>query len=262
VTPRVLTDEILSRSLVSYGTERGAVFAPFHGDDHGRQTFLLREDGSVEPYHSWPRPVVFELPVGAGGAVAWNHRAPRFNQRHGSVMYRPDSDAAVSIEELPFGPLAGTWWRGRLYWVCWPVGVGSWAPGEAATFSLPDLSLCGIRGDADGLWLDPTAADGARPSRLPTHGWRWHPDRPGQAPERVALGPHGSATSRAVVGEWTAVAHPEADLIRLESASGARRSMTCYWPYTVAWVGQSLLVGTRDGELLLFEHLLEALRSG
>ena len=35
--------------------------------------------------------------------------------------------------------------------------------------------------------------------------------------------------------------------------------MTCYYPVRVAWAGHSLLVSTAEGELLLFEHLIDRL---
>jgi len=35
--------------------------------------------------------------------------------------------------------------------------------------------------------------------------------------------------------------------------------MTCYYPFTVAWAGSSLLVSTIEGELLLFEDLVDEL---
>jgi hypothetical protein len=37
--------------------------------------------------------------------------------------------------------------------------------------------------------------------------------------------------------------------------------LTCYYPYGVAWTGRSLLVGTVNGELLLFERLMDVLET-
>jgi hypothetical protein len=47
--------------------------------------------------------------------------------------------------------------------------------------------------------------------------------------------------------------------VQLESDRGNRISITCYYPFTVAWAGDSLVVATVEGELLIFEKLLGAL---
>ncbi len=154
IPPHVLGEGFVARAMVSYAGPHGAVIAPMVGAHQGPNTVVMREDGSVEPHHAWPRPVLLELPLGDDGAVAWGQGAPEYV--NGCVMYRHGRAEPVAIEELPFIPGAGsTWWRGRLYWACWPAGVGSWAPGEEVEFSLPQLSLCGIRGDDSGLRLDP-----------------------------------------------------------------------------------------------------------
>jgi hypothetical protein len=70
----------------------------------------------------------------------------------------------------------------------------------------------------------------------------------------VDVGPFGAAAARDTHGTWTAIAHPEADLIRLETP-GRGLSIACYYPVGLAWVGDSLLVGTIEQELLLFENL-------
>jgi len=164
----------------------------------------------------------------------------------------------VTIEEVPFRPTAGTWFHGRLYWAGFPSGVCSWAPGEATTFSFPDLSLFNIRATSIGLLLDPCVrgADGLFRRRVLERGWRW--DGRG-ALEAVPLGPCGAASSWSAACGWTAVAHPEADVVRLESAGRSDLFLTCYYPTCLAWVGRSLLVSNVDGELFLFERLVDAL---
>ena len=137
----------------------------------------------------------------SGGVVAWGQGAPDYV--HGCVMHRAGPDAPVAIEDLPFLPARGTWWRGRMYWACWPAGVGSWAPGEEVTFSLPDLSLCGIGGDDSGLLARTLGSSSWRgiERRVLTHGWKW---QPGRDPEPVALGPYGAASCRSTAAGWTA----------------------------------------------------------
>jgi hypothetical protein len=255
LVPRVLTDEGVVRGVVPYSTDAGAVCTVLRGSE----SFLVRENGAIEPGVRWPRPINGQLPFGDGGAVAWSVGTARWpDGGSGYVMSRTGPNDEPTIEPLPFAPQAGTWWRGRLYWACFPFGVGSWAPGEAPAFALPDLTLFSVQGDDTDLVLGPRARTtyGAAERRLVTEGWRW---QPGHAPQAAVLGPHGVASSRAASADWTAIAYPEADLVQLEHAGGVVVSMRCYYPFTVAWAGRSLLVSTADGELLLFEHLKDVM---
>jgi hypothetical protein len=77
----------------------------------------------------------------------------------------------------------------------------------------------------------------------------------------VALGHLGASSSRAVAGGWTAIAYPEQDLIRLEHENDTALSMVCYYPIALAWAGTSLIVSTADREVLLFEHLRDAIEA-
>jgi hypothetical protein len=255
IRPRVLTDEGAARAVFAYGAVAGAVCVGLHR----HASVLVREDGSIEPHHAWPRPINGELPFGDAGAVAWGvGKAAWPDGGPGYVMFRSAPDEKPTIEELPFGPTAGVWQNDRMYWTCFPFGVGTWAPNEAPTFSLPDITLYAVHPDDAGFVLHPRVrgATGVTERRLPGHGWRW---RPGQPPEAMPLGPFGPASSRSVSGDWTAVTHPEADLVRLESTAGPALSMICYYPFSVAWAGRSLLVCTNDGEVLLFDRLLDVL---
>lgn len=175
-------------------------------------------------------------------------------------MWRDRSDANPSIEELPFAPQSGIWWHGRCHWVCYPFGVGSWAPGEAPQFALPDLTLFSVRDGGADLLLGPRhrTPQGTPERKLITQGFRW---QPGQTPSPDPLGPYGVASTRTTSGEWSAIAHPEADRVRIEHADGRAWSLICYYPFGVAWTGRSLLVGTTEGELLLFERLMDNLEA-
>jgi hypothetical protein len=251
LTPRVLTDEGVARSVLGYTTTRGAVFVPLLG----HESVLVRESGSIEPQWSWPRSITGELPCGIDGAVAWTNW-PETGPSY--VMYRAAAHDAPRIQELPFRPTVGAWWRDRLYWTAFPSGLGSWAPGEEPVLSLPDLTLLAIHPDETGLLLVPCLRDeqGAPRRQRRTEGWMW---RPGGPLEPVPLGSDGAASCRASDRGWTALAHPEADVVRLESDRGHRLSMTCYYPFTTAWAGTSLVVATIQGEILLFEDLVGAL---
>jgi len=255
VIPRVLTDEGAARSVFAYSAADGAVCAGLNQ----RSSVLVREDGSIEPHSEWPRPINGELPFGNGGAVAWSVGSATWpNGGSGYVMYRSGPDEPITVESLPFGPSVGAWANGRLHWTCFPFGLGTWTPGEQPAFSAPDLTLYAAHADASGLVLHPRVrnASGNTLRRLSHEGWRV---TGGAARESVALGPFGSVSSQSVRGDWTAIAHPEADLIRIASASGASFSMTCYYPFMVAWAGRSLVVCTSDGDILLFERLVDVL---
>ena len=251
LTPRVLTDEGVSRSILGYSASGGAVFVPLLG----RESFLVRHDGSMDVHRSWPRPIIGELPLGIDGAVAWNNW-PETGPSY--VMHRSSAGDTPHIQDLPFKPTIGAWWGSRLYWSGFPGGIGSWAPGEDAAFSFPDLTLLSIHPDEAGLVLAPCVRDeGGTPQRQRfLEGWRW---RPGALLEAVPLGLNGATSSRASHAGWTAFAFPDADVVQLVSDRGIAIAMTCYYPFTVAWAGSSLLVSTIEGELLLFEDLADEL---
>jgi hypothetical protein len=121
---------------------------------------------------------------------------------------------------------------------------------------LPDLTLTAVDAHEADLVLSPCVRNVERvlQRRRATHVWHWRGDRP---PEAESVGPLGAATSRSVGrGGWTAIAYPEADVVQLESADGRVMSMTCYYPFKVAWLERSLLVSTIRGELLLFDDLM------
>lgn len=261
VTPRILTDEGIDRAAVAYATARGVVCVT----PGAHKSFLLTEDGFVEPHHAWPRPINNELPFGVGGAVAWSNGTSRWPEIESAcVMYRRSADDRPTVQELPVRPAIGAWWRERLYWNCFPtpdgawVGVASWAPNEDVTLEVSGPTLFGMHPTADGLALEPCVVhpDTGYERRRPTHGWTLKGDR---SLDTVTLGPDGAVSSRAVNAGWTAVAYPESDLIRLESCDGRSLRMICYYPLRVAWVGGALFVSTAERELLLFEHLIEVL---
>jgi hypothetical protein len=141
-------------------------------------------------------------------------------------------------------------------------GIASWAPGEETRLEVPGATVFSMQGTEGGLRLDPCVIrEGAGFERqLLTQGWVW---RGGQALEPIDLGPYGAATLRSSKDGWTAVAHPEADVVRLESRHGRVLLLSCDRPFGVGWVGRSLLVGTARRDVLLFEDLIGVLeRSG
>jgi hypothetical protein len=215
----------------------------------------VREDGAIEHHAGWPRPILASLPFGEAGIVAWNNGTDRWPETGpGYVMYRTAPDAAVTICELPFAPNLGAWWRGRLFWACYPTGLAAWAPGGDPELLVPDLAVLAVHPGHEYLRLDPClrAGDGALVRHLATEGWRW---RPGDPPATFALDEWGAVSARAATREWTAIVYPEADLVRIENTDGRAWSLVCPHPLSAAWAGGSLVVASADGCLFFFEHL-------
>jgi hypothetical protein len=262
--PRLLTPES-ERWAIAYPLELGVVCVRLNDTT----SFVLHEDGHMEPHHRWPRAIMSELPLGDHGALAWaSGRADPSHVVSPYVMYRRDAGADPIIEDLPFNPSWGAWWEGRVYWGYLPSdaqpgrGLGSWAPEGGARIELTgDFALFDLRPDATGLVLEPSTRlpDNSYERRRLSQGWRWDPVR-GLQPR--ALGPHGAAGCRVVANGITTTTFPEADLVSFEDAEGTILSMIVYRPFRAAWLGRSLVVGTVDYELLLFENVLDGLGAG
>lgn len=259
---RWITDERLRNATVAYAIDDGVVCARLHATE----SFIVREDGRIDPHHRWPRPITSELPFGDGGAIAWDQGGTLPSGTQPSyVMYRRAPDEAVTIEDLPFRPAMGTWWNGRMYWASLGSdihpgrGVASWAPGEAVRFDVDDVALYDMHPDGDWLVLEPRflGADNKPARRVLTRGWRW---RPADGLVPMALGPEGASSARSHANGWTATAYPESDLVQLKRDDGCTLSMTVHHPFRLAWVGGSLLVSSIGSGLLLFEDLADAIR--
>jgi hypothetical protein len=231
--------------------------------DFTAESWLIRADGTVEPYQSWPRPISGVLSLGEHGDVAWSNVWQPQHGRTPFLLYRPAPGAEVVAFELPFRPARGIWWRDRLYLTCLPTrdfhgGVAAWAPGERPAIVLRDLPLQGIVPAGDELWLEPfvpgTPQVVAR--QRAERGWRW---TPGGAAEVRSLGPLGAASDVAAAGEWTATAYPQADVVVLAHRDGTCLELCCHNPLRVAWAAGSLIVSGAEGETLLFERLLDTI---
>ena len=261
IQPRWITDERMRNATVAYAIEDGVVCARLHA----AESFIVREDGSIEPHHRWPRPITSELPFGDGGAIAWDQGGTLQSGTLPSyVMYRRTPEEAVTIEELPFRPAMGTWWNGRMYWASLGSdvhpgrGIASWAPGEAVRFDVDNVSVYDMHPEDGWLVLEPRflGADNKPVRRVLNQGWRWRP-ADGRVP--IALGPEGASSARSHANGWTATAYPESDLVELKADDGPTLSMTVYYPFRLAWVGRSLLVSSIGCGLSLFENLADAI---
>jgi hypothetical protein len=250
------------RWAIAYPLERGVVCV--RAND--KSSVVVHEDGHHERRHRWPRAIITELPFGDGGAVAWaSGRADPSDIVPPYVMYRRTAGDDPVMESLPFNPSWGAWWNGRVYWGYLPStvqpgrGLASWAPSGDARIELEgEFALFDIRPDQSGLLLEPSTRrlDNSYERRLLSRGWRWHPSTGIQSRQ---LGPHGAAGFEVVANGITTTTYPEADLVTFERAGSDSLSMIVYHPFRVAWLGRSLLVCTVDGQLLLFENLLDDL---
>ncbi|MCC7416243.1 MAG: DUF115 domain-containing protein [Acidobacteria bacterium] len=256
VPPKVPT---VARATLAYRRDDGVVcVAP-----HTTRSFVVREDGTVEPHVEWPRPITGEARWGDAGLVAWSngtHRWPVVVPAY--VMFREHPSSRPAIVELPFRPSIATRWRNRIYWTCFSSGVGaftgvaSWAPGGEARFEVEGPQLFACIPDGEALRLEPCVLKpgGGFERRLLREGLRW---TPGQPPAAVALGPDGARSSVEEAGGWTATAYPDLDRIRLSRADGRVLALVCHRPFRLAWTGRSLVVTTADRDVLLFERLLD-----
>jgi hypothetical protein len=252
--PLVLSDRGVPQAAACYGTPDGAICLTPDSSD----SFIVDETGRVACGASWPGVATSVLPLGERGAVAWSWGDVAGGGVPPYLMYRWSSDEEAVVVPLTFRPSRGVWWNGRLYWTCVPTGVGAWSPGTDPQYDLPHLSIAHIQPDGDALVLVPRVrgADGAIARRLLKEGIRW---TPGVGTEAAPLGVHGVASCTAVADGWTAIAHPEADLVRIVCPSGVETRIICYQPVRVVWAGTSLLVSTFEHELVLFRRLMDRL---
>jgi hypothetical protein len=95
-------------------------------------------------------------------------------------------------------------------------------------------------------------------------------DRPGRSWVKrddgwtaISHGPLGPCWHTASAHGWTLRAHPHADAVAIDGHGLAESLLAVYYPASVVWAGHTLLVGTADGEILLFPDFsvqLERLR--
>ena len=261
VPPHVLTDRGLPRGIVAYGTGQGVVCVTAHA----QRSVIVAPDGTSRTHHEWPRSIVFELPFGHGGAIAWSNGCGRWPSIEPAyVMFRRCAGDEVMVEDLPFRPALGTWWRDRVWFACYPAGVGawtgvaSWRPGSVPTLDYPGVLAIALRSEGDALVIEPgvpAEEGGFRPQR-PATPWRSSRRR---RLGRAKSNPDGACSSRATAGGWTASAFPHADLVRVTPHEGAAIDLVCEAAFGLGWAGSSLIVSTRKRDVLLFPDLISRL---
>jgi hypothetical protein len=228
------------------------------GAVHSHKSFALDEEGHVRPLSTWPRPMIAEVPWGTeGGALAWNAA-----EEGSYMMLRRDASAEPEISPVPFGP---SWplveADGRTLWSSYFGGLWSWHPDGSARLEADIPPTLGIRREAADVRLDPVTTDEYGTVRMPLYeALLWHPSTGRVDP--LALGPEGVSWSISVDAGWTAEGHPHADLVRIISPGGRAFELACYYPFSVAWAGRSLVVvSTTTSVVLFFPHLRDVLEA-
>jgi hypothetical protein len=253
--PRTLLGDQLPRCLAACTLNaREAVL----GAVHSHKSFALDEEGHVRPLSTWPRPMIAEVPWGTeGGALAWNAA-----EEGSYMMLRRDASAEPEISPVPFGP---SWplveADGRTLWSSYFGGLWSWHPDGSARLEADIPPTLGIRREAADVRLDPVTTDEYGTVRMPLYeALLWHPSTGRVDP--LALGPEGVSWSISVDAGWTAEGHPHADLVRIISPGGRAFELACYYPFSVAWAGRSLVVvSTTTSVVLFFPHLRDVLEA-
>jgi hypothetical protein len=216
----------------------------------GSASVVVEEDGTFERQAPWPRIILGELAWSGGGRVAWH------NDPADPVLMHRDPDGAVTIERPPFVPNRALEWEDGRFVVVGSEGVWLWRPGSAperVCEAPPAHTLTRIDGGVriDLLVKGPEGFTARAPL---DYALVWRSGA--RALERLPLGPEGPCWSVSRGREWTAAAHPHADIVRLTHASGRVVDLGCYYPVTVAWAGASLLVvSATSGRVLVFERL-------
>ncbi len=254
LTPRLLSSDSVPSSIFGLSTS----------DDHatmtplgGARSYRLDEHGRATAQDEWPAPIDAERPWGdRGGAIAW------YSGRDPYLMWRSRPGVAVQTVALDFRPTgAEVTEDGRIWWASTSGGLWVWSPGGVAERVAPTPPAFGLRCLPNGqMRLDPWTADarGYTMRVLCRHAWLWSPGS--RVVEPIALGPEGAIWSTSARDGWIAEACPHADIIECTHSTGARASLACYFPVTVAWAGPSLVVAaSTGGQLLLFENLLGVL---
>lgn len=243
LTPRWLTDQGMKRCVMGASLDEQRAIVTPRASAH---SLLIDANGHTVACAPWPAHIVAELHTDRWD-VAWSQVTRQLFAR------RPDGSEPhdVTLEPLP---LTAAWADADTLLVSADDGLWRWSPGQAAEriVEMPPSVIVAI--DAERILLDPVPLVGGVLTReRHANGWTLPRDILRGAPPRLVerpLGPAGQAWGRAVRHDIVAQAHPDADLIRLESRSSARGAWLA-WPRPrgVAWLGDELLVWGADGSV-------------
>ena len=236
------------------GTGRDCIIGGVLDDDHavfaevgGTRSIRVAADGRWDVHMEWPQPIAGVVRWGRDGAIAW---------RNPQVMWRSRPDEPVRIDTIPFrASLAYPQPDGSVLWAAFSGGVWSWRPGGDWTQLVDSPPIMSLRFEDDVVVrLDPRGDDATfrqKPDVTDAYYWTTGTSEIARRP----LGPDGPRWSVSSRNGWTASAFPWADQIGLDHVTGVKRLLVCAAPFTVAWAGDSLIVGTREGQLVCFDAL-------
>lgn len=253
--PRMVLSDRLPPCLTTFTLNaREAVL----GAVRTHESFAVDENGAVRVLSRWPRPLIAEVPWGTeGGALAWSS-----SDEGSCIMLRRDASAEPEVWPVPFRPsLPLIDADGGALWSSYFGGLWSWRPDGTSRREAETPPTIGIRREGTGVRLDPIKTGDKGTIRTPmTDALLWHPDT--SRVDRLALGPEGVSWSISADAGWTAEGFPHADIVRVTTPSGRTFDLACYFPFSVAWAGRSLVVvSTTACAVLFFPRLKDVLEA-
>jgi hypothetical protein len=205
----------------------------------------------VKAADRWPAPILAEAPWGDGRqAYAWSSRPAR-------LLVRDGGGGITHDVALPFTPASAEPDGDALRFTALD-GVWRWSLASGASRIVETVPLAfASAGDSGRLNLAPLPLPIERPGRRRTRTvLSWSADEGLRDAPSPPLGPCWSRSSRR---GWTAEGLPDANLVRVSDANGTRGWVVCDYPRTVAWAGDSLLIVTTGGFVLLVPDVRTAL---
>jgi hypothetical protein len=244
---RVLTVEGLPKCLIATPAPDGTAIVTPRGQ---AASYRVHEDGTWERMTEWPAPIVGEI-HGESGQMAWSYTTPP------RLMFRAGDQEAPLIADVEFQTYTAVWWQNRVV-VTTSDGVWQWRPGERPQRLVQIPPAVVAHRQQDRVELDPLPIESGRLVRHRlARGWALDLQAGGTTAH--TLSPLGQRWSRHEDGDVAATSHPDADVVRLESA---QRECHLVWPAPRAALlcRCALVLNTSKGDVILFPRLVDRLR--
>lgn len=215
----------------------------------GHRGTIVHADGRFEPGSPWPRPIVGEVPLADGRALAWGKAPTPF------IALRSAGTGAATVKEVPFRAHRPLVVAGSFFWSAHD-GLWQGSPEGGEIRHLSDVGpVYGLQECPGGLRLDPIFGVGRIVRRRDGVAWLWNPATRQTIVEPLgALGPCWSTTSS---GTWRVEVYPNADAVRL-AGKGYELLLACVYPMHAAWAGATLVVTSMFGQVWAFPNLADA----
>lgn len=220
------------------------------------QSVRVDADGTIHPHITWPFEVTGEIAFGSeGGSLAWT-------RSKSLIWLRAARGADAIVAMVPFRPFCvAVTADGGALWLGDQGGLWEWLPGRGGRLLIDTPLAAGLEINGDDVLVYPLARDAEQriaPRRL-THAWKF--DRRAQRLDEITAGAEGPCLTCTTHEGWTARAFSFADTIRLTHDDGRAAALACHAPFCTAWAGDSLVVTTLDGDVLLFRDLRSRLHA-